>query len=239
MSFNFSEWQFECESKGDGTRSGNTFYLKDIIDEKNVFFVKNSKIPIIDKHGVDAIRKWAGLKMVALTPMDPESTAEDGRGLWVGLVVTMKDDEGNLVIDTGEACGLSTDPGIGRAFLLAVAKKRAISRAVISYLGIEALGEEEAKDLRRVVSDQELSQDELSNLKEPMAKEVILGSIKEISAGSLKPDEMKVFCRRVLGIAKDEPMKLGDVTPIDLIKIAASIMIDKKLGADALNDFIA
>lgn len=243
LSFDFDTWCFTF-GEGDGTLNGNNaVYLKEILSPSDVYTIQDLSTPIIRKTGIQKLLKWAqancGVKEVDRT-MLASPAYDQNHVFWVGVIVKYTDKDGNSFTGDGEASYASTKPGVAQSYLLAMASKRASSRAILNYLGIEAYDEDEAPSFSRV-SLRELSEDDIAAITEPLGRkflsELIPALAKKLDP-PLENGDLGRFVRHVLGLQEDQDIVLDNLTNDDFVKIITAIEINRTLNAETLNRYI-
>lgn len=230
--FKFAEWTF--------TQQNEVKYMKEYINESDIFWMKGVNKPIIIRRGIDKLMSAFNVRETDLKITIGEA-GKDHQVL-VSAILYLQDKDGNSFLGDGEASSKNTE-GIAWNFPQAMAVKRARSRAILNHLHIDAYSEDEASDFakNKPVSDDSLDEETLNNLGEKFSKKALISSI--ISTGAalspkLEGPTLKNFILEVLGLDSDFKLTVPNLSVADLIKVLLALEISKSLGAEVLARYL-
>lgn len=233
MAFDFKSWTFE--------RNGQKIPMSSIIDETEVFLIKNCPKPILTRTCISKIMTSQKLREVDFTLWNTQATGTK-HGIIVACKITIEDEiNGKKFCGNGEA-SLANTEGLSSDYLVAMAIKRARSRAIIDYLAIDAFGEDEAPSFN-IQKIEDLSDDIIKRIGIIETKKNISEYIKELASrrkNKLSIEELRKFIKWCLGINEEEKIKLNDIQIDDLFKIIVALHIDEFFEDDGsiLNEYI-
>lgn len=229
--FNFGEWKFNF---GEGTGKlgdSNVIYLKDIISESDVFLKQGVSKPILTR---SAIGKLMRHFKIYEKDFKTETTLFNSQDiLMVKMYLGIRDDENTTFVGNGEVSAANTD-GIGLLFPLAVATKRARSRGLLDFLGIDAFSEEESKDFVRLDSDSEERVNELSELLMKKTLQRIAANINKALV-DVDKETIKNYIKFILD---KEDISLANLTAEDLVSVITGFTILKYTNAETFFEIV-
>lgn len=133
------------------TFRGTEYDLNDILSQEDFWSKEDVDKPIIGKSGIDKLCDKFNL---TISETDTKTTyAGEPYKFIITVVIKMhyfSPQDGNFYFyGDGEANALNLSDKISKSYPLALAIKRAKSRAVITFLGIQAFGEDEASSFSK------------------------------------------------------------------------------------------
>lgn len=244
--FDFDNWTLSY-GPNDGTLGSSTKYLKDYIKPEDIFWSGDCDKPIIKRSGITALMK--GFNFVESDVDVTSLPALNSDSITYLAFVYITDTQQNVrFIGDGEASYINLrskaddKDNIALRYPIAMAIKRARSRAVLNYLGIDAYGEDESPEFRSTsVEDiKNLPQKDLDELSTMMTKRSLAKKINEIGDKlSPKPStaEFASIVKNILGMATDTKITLGSLSVDDMVKVITTLEIMRVLGPDAAKTF--
>ena len=211
--------------------------LLSVIDENDVFGMEKYGKPIIKRSGITKLmKKFDFIVSRHEIKFDNDHTLFEYKqyadskptqkciGKTCSVIVTICDRKNSIYFQgDGESNFLNTS-GIGQLYLQAVAKKRAVSRAVLDYLGIDAYGEDEANEFK------------IDAEKDRTIRLFIAGKISEMAGALDKPlldEELRAYVREYFGLKPDA--KITNLTSDKLISLFFNVY--EQLPQDAKNAY--
>lgn len=235
----FDEWKFSFGESTGKLGDNNTVFMKDIISESDVFIKPGIRKPIITRSGISKIMRYFKIYEKDFEPsqLEFEEKVNDKHGekiirpltiLIVKIILGLRDDPSITFVGNGEA-SLANLEDIGASYPLAVALKRARSRGVLDYLGIDAYSEEESPEFVRLDNTTE---EQVKKLSEALTKKLLKDSIVALKTKlgeSLDNETMKNYIQFILD---KEDITLANLTHEDLILVIVGFNILKYTDAE-------
>lgn len=227
--------------------------LSNVLDENDIVIYPDMSKPIIKKSGINKISKYANFYRRKPTFETREITVNNTVDKIVICTVeyyALTGESTESFYGVGEAShrNLGDPTGIGASYPIAMAEKRADSRAILAYLGLDFYGEDESPSFAKIVKDNvtgdnipnSLSAEEKAQIASTWAKKELITHAKNMCMKLLDmtEDESKTLFRYILGIEEGKKISLGDLDYDSLIKILAAIEIKRSLGSKTYDSFL-
>lgn len=237
IKFDFNEWSFEYGDP-DGPLGSNIVFLKEIIDESDIHFVSGVKVPILTRSAITKIMERMKFSETDFIPVI--SKADDETGFIIAVKIVMLDEKKNkFFIGNGEASLKNTKSNISSDYPLAMAVKRARSRAIIDYLKITAYGEDEAPNFSKI-SEEEIPDELVRLISHKSLRKFLLDNIKDLAKNRENPlskEELIETVKFILKFDKEKEMIVSDLKDSDLLTILIGLSIEKFLSPEAMAEY--
>ena len=226
--------------------------ISDIIDESDLMMISGISKPIIKRPGINKITKFFGYKKDASNIEEHQMT--DSYGSIYHIVVCRvcyeikKADSAELFFayGLGEASykNLGPDNGVGACYPVAMAEKRAESRAILYDLGLDFYGEDESPQFYQEKSaasiPESLSEKQKEEIASSWGKKNLIDYAKNICGKCLDMNEqdVKTLFRKILGMEPSAKVSLSELDYDNIVKIVAAVEIKRSLGTKIYESYL-
>lgn len=220
--------------------------LAEIISDKDCFTLDDVNKPIITRSGITKIAEKFSLIDSTIEPNVLNNFPAPYEYM-ITVTVTLYDSINNAYFTgDGEASAINLAPGLAKQYPLAMAVKRARSRAILNYLHIDALSEDEAPNLssalRKVgISDKEISQEDKDAINEAAVKKYLTEQIKALAATMNPPlgkEEIEEFFKKSNGIPIEQHIGKQELTSESLTKTLFNLRMYTIMDPDTATFFM-
>jgi hypothetical protein len=246
--FDYNNLSFSLPKKG-SPGEFDSYQIKDFISEDDLYYIEGVNKPILTRSAITKLYRGLGFTEteIKVETISTFPTKINPSGITIFATVSFNDDIRAVhFIGDGEAStanlsgNIEDGDSISLQYPIAMAIKRARSRAVLNYLGIDAYGEDEAPKFSRVKLD-DLSERDLKSLEEITAKRKLIDYISESARNQehrLEKNELGIFVRNVLGLPENTKLTLKSLNFENLIKIVVALELNSYATSDTLLSYI-
>ena len=160
----------------------------------------------------------------------------------------MRDPHNNVIFfGDGEASDKNLQKGIAANYPIAMAIKRARSRAVLNYLGIEAYGADESPDFKEITQEDigKLTPERIADIEkiygESITKRKLKNYLSEILSmmnPKMSKEEVQLFLSKALGTDPKEKVILADLSLDQILNVISAFKVSINMDPDTANQFM-
>lgn len=270
MSFDVDRWLGTYSFKygdGDGTLGSDDIMINSILNRNDVFTTKACEKPIIKRSGISKLMKRFDF-VEQDVKIFPIPAIDDSCKSIIFAMVYLVDQNakapgtefGRTFCGDGEASEKNLEKSkipnrlsISEMYPIAMACKRARSRAVLNYLGIDAYGEDEAPTFKDIsIEDlKDLDQDKINVIEElhgeTFARKQLVdyfrSSLKSVVPAMSGQEAKELSCKILFGpntsSSAIDSFKFTNLSIDELIKLIAGLEIYKQMDPETASKCFA